>query len=89
MKKFGNTLFLAAWLIIVLLASNTGVLVSIFSPEEKEQERVEEDPFMTTGSYQVSLKVEKDNSYMARETIAVRFDEYRHGIYRYITPMWI
>ena len=84
MKKFRNTLFLAAWLIIVLLASNTGVLVSIFSPEEKEQERVEEDPFMTTGSYQVSLKVEKDNSYMARETIAVRFDEYRHGIYRYI-----
>ena len=56
MKKFRNTLFLAAWLIIVLLASNTGVLVSIFSPEEKEQERVEEDPFMTTGSYQVSLK---------------------------------
>ena len=44
MKKFRNTLFLAAWLIIVLLASNTGVLVSIFSPEEKEQERVEEDP---------------------------------------------
>ena len=84
MKKFRNTLFLAAWLIIVLLASNTGFLFSVFSPEEKEQETVQEDPYMTTGSYQVSLKVERDNSYTAREKIAVRFDEYRHGIYRYV-----
>lgn len=84
MKKFGNTLFLAAWLIIVLLASNTGFLFSVFSPEEKEQETVQEDPYMTTGSYQVSLKVERDNSYTARERITVRFDEYRHGIYRYV-----
>ncbi|MGI6007991.1 MAG: DUF2207 domain-containing protein, partial [Ruminococcus sp.] len=84
MKRFKNVLIIAVWLVVVCLISNTGFLISVFSPEAEEDQRVEEDPYMTTRSYRVELNVGEDNSYRARESITVSFQNARHGIYRYI-----
>jgi uncharacterized membrane protein YgcG len=44
------------------------------------------DTAFTTNSYDVRIDVNKDDSYDVTEKIKVDFNEYRHGIYRYI-PM--
>lgn len=71
------------WIVIFGMISNMGIFSSLFSASGG-QSQVTEDWYMTTDDYETHIKVNKDNSYQVDERISVDFQNYRHGIYRYI-----
>lgn len=80
-RKLGGLLFY----ILLLVFLNSGVIetvVSAFGGSSGSQ--IEYDYNMDTERYQVNVEVKEDCSYLVTEQIDVSFNNYRHGIYRYI-----
>ncbi|XCP83688.1 DUF2207 domain-containing protein [Roseburia hominis] len=79
-KGSGNILL---WIIIFVMISNMGIFSSLFGTSDYSTQ-ITEDWYMTTDNYATRIEVQEDNSYQVTETIDVDFQNYRHGIYRYI-----
>ncbi len=82
-KNKGSIFLVVIWILFILISGNFGIVSRLFSTSET-QNQIVEDWNMTTRDYHTEIQIQEDHSYLVKEQIAVYFDNYRHGIYRYI-----
>lgn len=85
MKKTRNFIPILIWIAVMFGGSIFEVLgggLSVFA--SGDQSSVTRDTSMQTTSVSTQITVGEDQSYSVDETITVDFNDYRHGIYRYI-----